>query len=516
MKMIVAYIRHEAFEPIRTELLELGFPSLTISEVKGSGRQKGITERYRGAELTNYLRPKVKIECVVADSDVQTIVDTILKHGRTGAVGDGKVFVLPVEEAYRVRTGESGEEVLQAHPDAAAAGAQQERSGARGGGIETRARRPAPGAGCGRGARRAAARRAPADGRGRARRRRPRAGRGARRRAVGAPVAIVVPRLARGRARRARRRRAAARRAAALRRRARQRPPGRRCRRACSPRSPITSGDGPRRRGRAAAPATASRAPRPAEFLYLAAVAALTEVAVEEAREEVEQNLRGSFLEDVRARPDLGARRDRAPRRRGSAATWRAASSCSAPSSPPTARATSSRRSPATSRARSPSTSTPDRWRAGRVYALLPATGADDAPERDARARARGWRSGCGRHGTVGLSSFYADPGELARAIQEAELVLDVLRRSEGGGEATRDIGTGHLPAALPRARLAPRGGALLLRGHRRPDRPLRRPVPHGPRRDARGLPRAELQHERDRRRRSTPTATPSPTGSSA
>jgi nitrogen regulatory protein PII len=121
VKMITAYIRHEAFEPIRAELLELGFPSLTISEVKGSGRQKGITERYRGAEVTNYLRPKVKLECVVASRDVQTVVDTILKHGRTGAVGDGKVFVMPVEEAYRVRTGEAGEEVLQAHPGAAAA-----------------------------------------------------------------------------------------------------------------------------------------------------------------------------------------------------------------------------------------------------------------------------------------------------------------------------------------------------------------------------------------------------------
>jgi nitrogen regulatory protein P-II 1 len=121
VKKIEAYIRHESFEPIRMELLSLGFPSLTISEVKGSGRQKGITERYRGAELTNYLRPKLKLECVVADGDVQTIVDTILKHARTGAVGDGKVFVQPVEEAYRVRTGESGEDVLQAHPDAAAA-----------------------------------------------------------------------------------------------------------------------------------------------------------------------------------------------------------------------------------------------------------------------------------------------------------------------------------------------------------------------------------------------------------
>jgi nitrogen regulatory protein PII len=123
MKMVIAYIRHEAFEPIRNELLSLGFPSLSISEVKGSGRQKGITERYRGAELTNYLRPKIKIECVVEVKDVPTIVDTVLKHARTGSIGDGKVFVMPVEEAYRIRTGESGAETLQAHPDPATAAA---------------------------------------------------------------------------------------------------------------------------------------------------------------------------------------------------------------------------------------------------------------------------------------------------------------------------------------------------------------------------------------------------------
>ena len=119
MKMVIAYIRHEAFEPIRTELLGLGFPSLSITEVKGSGRQKGITEHYRGSELTNYLRPKIKVECVVEDKDVKTIVDTVLKHARTGSIGDGKVFVTPVEEAFRIRTGESGEETLQAHPDPA-------------------------------------------------------------------------------------------------------------------------------------------------------------------------------------------------------------------------------------------------------------------------------------------------------------------------------------------------------------------------------------------------------------
>ena len=121
MKKIEAYVRHEAFEPIREELLQLGFPSLSITEVKGSGRQKGVTERYRGAELTNWLRPKVKIECVVATDDVDSVVEAILKHARTGSVGDGKLFVLPVEQAFRIRTGESGEETLQAHPDAAAA-----------------------------------------------------------------------------------------------------------------------------------------------------------------------------------------------------------------------------------------------------------------------------------------------------------------------------------------------------------------------------------------------------------
>ena len=115
MKMIVAYIRHEAFEPIRMELLEKGFPSLTVTEVKGSGRQKGITEHYRGSELTIHLRPKLKLEIVVESKDLGIIKETILRHARTGNVGDGKMFVLPVEDAVRIRTGEEGEVVLQAH-----------------------------------------------------------------------------------------------------------------------------------------------------------------------------------------------------------------------------------------------------------------------------------------------------------------------------------------------------------------------------------------------------------------
>ena len=115
MKKVEAFVRHEAFEPIRMELLDRGFPSLSIAEYKGSGRQKGITEHYRGSELTIHLRPKLKLEIVVDDADLPAIIETILRHARTGNVGDGKIFVLPVEEAIRIRTGEDGEEVLQAH-----------------------------------------------------------------------------------------------------------------------------------------------------------------------------------------------------------------------------------------------------------------------------------------------------------------------------------------------------------------------------------------------------------------
>jgi nitrogen regulatory protein PII len=115
VKKIDAFIRHEAFEPIRAELLERGFPSLSITEVKGSGRQKGIVEHYRGSSLTVNVRPKLKLEVVVEDKDKPVVVETILKHARTGEIGDGKIFVAPVEEAIRIRTGEEGEEVLQAH-----------------------------------------------------------------------------------------------------------------------------------------------------------------------------------------------------------------------------------------------------------------------------------------------------------------------------------------------------------------------------------------------------------------
>ena len=120
MKMVVAYIRHDAFVPIRHELLDKGFPSLTVTEVKGSGRQKGIVEHYRGSTLTVNVRPKLKIEVVIEDKDKSMVVETILKHARTGDVGDGKIFVIPVEEAIRIRTGEDGDAVLQAHEESEA------------------------------------------------------------------------------------------------------------------------------------------------------------------------------------------------------------------------------------------------------------------------------------------------------------------------------------------------------------------------------------------------------------
>jgi nitrogen regulatory protein PII len=117
MKRIDAYIRHEAFEPIRAELLEKGFPSLSISEVKGSGRQKGVVEHYRGSTLTVNVRPKLQLMIVVDDADKSLVVETILRHARTGDVGDGKIFVANIEEAIRIRTGEEGEKVLQAHSE---------------------------------------------------------------------------------------------------------------------------------------------------------------------------------------------------------------------------------------------------------------------------------------------------------------------------------------------------------------------------------------------------------------
>ena len=123
MKMVMAYVREQAFEPIRSELLERGFPCVTVCAAQGSGRQEGPSLRVAGGTDTDSanLHTNVKIECAVSDGDAPTIVDTILRHARTGSIGDGKVFVLPVEQAYRIRTGEVGEDTLQAHPRVLAA-----------------------------------------------------------------------------------------------------------------------------------------------------------------------------------------------------------------------------------------------------------------------------------------------------------------------------------------------------------------------------------------------------------
>lgn len=121
MKKIEAFIRHEAFEAIRDRLAHMGLPSMSVSEVKGSGRQKGFTESYRGAKTTIFLRPKLKLEMVVDDADVDRAVDTILELAHTGEPGDGKIFILNVEDAIRVRTGERGAVVLEPHPEEATA-----------------------------------------------------------------------------------------------------------------------------------------------------------------------------------------------------------------------------------------------------------------------------------------------------------------------------------------------------------------------------------------------------------
>ncbi len=121
MKKIEAFIRHEALEAIHDRLAAMGLPSMSVIEAKGSGRQKGFTESYRGAKTTVFLRPKVKLEVVLDDSDVDRAVDAILELAHTGEPGDGKIFIIPVDEAIRVRTGERGDVVLAPHHEEAPA-----------------------------------------------------------------------------------------------------------------------------------------------------------------------------------------------------------------------------------------------------------------------------------------------------------------------------------------------------------------------------------------------------------
>lgn len=112
MKKIEAIIRPFRIDDVREALAELGVKGMTLTEVKGYGRQKGHTEVYRGSEYQIDFLPKIKLEVVVSDTMAEKVVETILKTAKTGQVGDGKIFIYTVDDAVRVRTGESGESAL--------------------------------------------------------------------------------------------------------------------------------------------------------------------------------------------------------------------------------------------------------------------------------------------------------------------------------------------------------------------------------------------------------------------
>ncbi|HUH86776.1 MAG TPA: P-II family nitrogen regulator [Pusillimonas sp.] len=112
MKLIAAIIKPFKLDEVREALADIGVSGLTVTEVKGFGRQKGHTELYRGAEYVVDFLPKIRIEVVVPDEMVEPAIEAIVKAARTGKIGDGKIFVMPVEQAIRIRTGECGTEAL--------------------------------------------------------------------------------------------------------------------------------------------------------------------------------------------------------------------------------------------------------------------------------------------------------------------------------------------------------------------------------------------------------------------
>lgn len=112
MKLITAIIKPFKLDDVRAALTDINVNGMTVTEVKGYGRQKGHTEQYRGAEYVVEFLPKVKIEIAVPGNQVDEVVDTIVKNARTGKIGDGKVFVSTIEESVRIRTGEEGEASL--------------------------------------------------------------------------------------------------------------------------------------------------------------------------------------------------------------------------------------------------------------------------------------------------------------------------------------------------------------------------------------------------------------------
>ena len=112
MKKIEAIIRHFKLEDVKNALVENGITGMTITEVRGFGRQKGHTEMYRGTEYRVDFVPKVKVEVVVDDSKLSTALDTITKSAQTGQIGDGKIFVSELKDVVRIRTGETGKEAI--------------------------------------------------------------------------------------------------------------------------------------------------------------------------------------------------------------------------------------------------------------------------------------------------------------------------------------------------------------------------------------------------------------------
>ena len=112
MKLITAIIKPFKAEDVREALSTLGICGMTLTEVKGFGRQKGHTEIYRGSEYTVDFLPKVKIEIAIADDLASKVIEAVVEASQTGKIGDGKIFILPIEEAVRIRTGEKGEEAL--------------------------------------------------------------------------------------------------------------------------------------------------------------------------------------------------------------------------------------------------------------------------------------------------------------------------------------------------------------------------------------------------------------------
>ena len=112
MKLVTAIIKPFKLDEVREALSEVGITGLTVTEIKGFGRQEGHTELYRGAEYVVDFLPKIRVEVAVADAQVEAVIEAIIKAARTGKIGDGKIFVSPLDEVIRIRTGEQGDEAL--------------------------------------------------------------------------------------------------------------------------------------------------------------------------------------------------------------------------------------------------------------------------------------------------------------------------------------------------------------------------------------------------------------------